>query len=705
MLSVHQLVDNSDLTICIDNEALYDICVRTLKVPSPAFPDLNNLIAQVMCGVSTSLRFPGQLNGDLRKLGMNLIPFPRLHFLMPSYAPFYDPKAKHFEKNSVSELTKARYLTAATIFRGDISSREAEVSVHDLQKKNSQHFVEFADEATRWIPDNVSVSLVRVPPVGQTQSATCLSNSTAIQELFKRTLESFSAMFKRRAFLHWYTGEGMDVMEFSEAENNTLDLVAEYQQYQEATNDTEELDAGQLKRRSFLYPALPRQLLTERTEQLVFYYQLQTKMSLPARFIDLKVQIASSYPDFEKNAIRTWSEILHEMNNVTKTIIEEGTNYVPQVDFADLNNLSSEEVEKIKRKGSVVIRNVVPDEQAIKWKEELKEFVTVNSTVEGLPEGDKQFFQLYWTKPQVQARSHPNVLAATVWLNNLYTVSSQERASTLEGVDLSVPLTYADRFRIRKPGVSWDLHPPHVDGGTIERWEDTSFRRCFEPIFKGDWKSHDPFALEGRLDARSSLYGRPNQSSIFRSFQGWLAMSETAPTQGTLKVFPDVLLSNAYTLLRPFFTPLVPVDSTDIYDGKNWKFDLSTPDFPGIIPRDGGYAGPRPTPELYPNMRLDETMTSVPKVYPGDMVFWHCDVVHSVEREHTGTGDSAVMYIPAVPLTPQNRAYVERQKETFLAGQRPPDFPKGPGEAEYIGTGTIADVISQVGQRAMGLVA
>ncbi|KAF9478839.1 beta-tubulin 2 tubb2 [Pholiota conissans] len=251
MLSVHQLVDNSDLTICIDNEALYDICTKTMKIPNPNFENLNNLIAQVMCGVSTSLRFPGQLNGDLRKLGMNLVPFPRLHFLMPSYAPFYDPKAKHFEGTSVAELTKAlfdrknllvacdprfgRYLTAATIFRGNISSREAEVAVHDLQAKNSQHFVE-------WIPDNVSVSLVRVPPVGQTQSATALSNSTAIQELFKRTLENFSVMFKRRAFLHWYTGEGMDIMEFSEAENNTRDLIAEYQQYQEATADEEEVE-------------------------------------------------------------------------------------------------------------------------------------------------------------------------------------------------------------------------------------------------------------------------------------------------------------------------------------------------------------------------------------------------------------------------------------------------------------------------------
>ncbi|EDR03981.1 beta-tubulin 2 tubb2 [Laccaria bicolor S238N-H82] len=251
MLSMHQLCSNGDLIICVDNEALYDIATKTLKIPSPAFEDLNGLIARVMCGVSTSLRFPGQLNGDLRKLGMNLIPFPRLHFLMPSYAPFYDPRAVKYEKNSIPELTKAlfdrknllvacdprfgRYLTAATIFRGNISSREVShaYAVHDLQTKNSQHFVE-------WIPDNVSVSLVTVPPVGQTQSATALANSTAIQEVFSRTLVSFSAMYKRRAFLHWYTGEGMDIMEFSEAESNIQDLIAEYQQYQEATVDPEE---------------------------------------------------------------------------------------------------------------------------------------------------------------------------------------------------------------------------------------------------------------------------------------------------------------------------------------------------------------------------------------------------------------------------------------------------------------------------------
>ncbi|KAI0703780.1 Tubulin/FtsZ, GTPase domain-containing protein [Cytidiella melzeri] len=247
MLSIHQLVENTDLTMLIDNEALYEITVRTLKNKAPAFEDLNVLVSQVMCGISTSLRFPGQLNGDLRKLGLNLVPFPRLHFLMPSYAPFYNPHDKAFQRMSVPDLTQAmfdrknllvacdprfgRYLTAATIFRGDISSREH--SVGDLQRKNSAQFVE-------WIPDNVSVTLCTVPPVGHVQAATCLANSTSVQELFKRNLTQFAAMYKRSAFLHWYTGEGMDTMEFSEAESNAQDLISEYQQYQEASVDVEE---------------------------------------------------------------------------------------------------------------------------------------------------------------------------------------------------------------------------------------------------------------------------------------------------------------------------------------------------------------------------------------------------------------------------------------------------------------------------------
>ena len=67
-LSVHQLVENTDETFCIDNEALYDICFRTLKLTTPTYGDLNHLLSYTMSGITTCLRFPGQLNaGNTQK--------------------------------------------------------------------------------------------------------------------------------------------------------------------------------------------------------------------------------------------------------------------------------------------------------------------------------------------------------------------------------------------------------------------------------------------------------------------------------------------------------------------------------------------------------------------------------------------------------------------------------------------------------------
>ncbi|RZR76790.1 hypothetical protein BHM03_00001672 [Ensete ventricosum] len=75
---------------------------------------------------------------------------------------------------------------------------------------------------------------------GLSMASTFIGNSTSIQEMFRRVSEQFTAMFRRKAFLHWYTGEGMDEMEFTEAESNMNDLVSEYQQYQDATADEED---------------------------------------------------------------------------------------------------------------------------------------------------------------------------------------------------------------------------------------------------------------------------------------------------------------------------------------------------------------------------------------------------------------------------------------------------------------------------------
>lgn len=251
-LSIHQLIENADETFCIDNEALYDICTRTLKINQPDYAQLNRLVSSVMSGVTTSLRFPGQLNSDLRKLAVNLVPFPRLHFFMVSYAPLTAERSQSFRSLTVPELTqqmfdprnmmtacdptKGRYLTAAAFFRGNVSVKEVEDEMHKVQTKNDGYFAE-------WIPNNVQSSVCSVPPRGLDMSATFIGNSTSIQELFRRVGSQFSAMFKKKAFLHWFTSEGMEEVEFTEAESNMNDLVSEYQQYQDATGlDDEDID-------------------------------------------------------------------------------------------------------------------------------------------------------------------------------------------------------------------------------------------------------------------------------------------------------------------------------------------------------------------------------------------------------------------------------------------------------------------------------
>eukprot|EP01016_Furgasonia_blochmanni_P005144 TRINITY_DN11997_c0_g1_i10.p2 TRINITY_DN11997_c0_g1~~TRINITY_DN11997_c0_g1_i10.p2 ORF type:complete len:158 (+),score=34.20 TRINITY_DN11997_c0_g1_i10:982-1455(+) len=125
-----------------------------------------------------------------------------------------------------------RYLTAAVTFRGRVSTKEVDEQMLNVQNKNSSYFVE-------WIPNNIKSSICDIPPKGLKMSATFIGNSTAIQEMFKRVGEQFTVMFRRKAFLHWYTAEGMDEMEFTEAESNMNDLVSEYQQYQDATADEE----------------------------------------------------------------------------------------------------------------------------------------------------------------------------------------------------------------------------------------------------------------------------------------------------------------------------------------------------------------------------------------------------------------------------------------------------------------------------------
>ena len=247
-LSIHLLVDSTDEVMVIDNEALYDICFRTLKLTTPTYGDLNHLVSATMSGVTCSLRFPGQLNADLRKLAVNLVPFIRLHFFMIGFAPLTSRGSQQYRALTVPELTQqmfdaknmmcasdprhGRYLTCSAIFRGRMSTKEVDEQMLNVKAKNNSYFVE-------WIPNNIKSAVCDIPPKGLKMAVTFIGNSTAIQEMFKRVSEQFTLMFRRKAFLHWYTGEGMDEMEFTEAESNLSDLVTEYQNYQDASADDE----------------------------------------------------------------------------------------------------------------------------------------------------------------------------------------------------------------------------------------------------------------------------------------------------------------------------------------------------------------------------------------------------------------------------------------------------------------------------------
>merc|ERR1712232_822375 len=211
VLSFHQLVENADQVMMMDNEALYDICFRTLKLTTPTYGDLNHLVSAAMSATTCCIRFPGQLNCDLRKVAVNMIPFPRLHFFMTGFSPLTSRGSQQYRALTVPELTQ---------------------QMLNVQNKNSSYFVE-------WIPNNIKASVCDIPPKGLKMAVAFAGNSTAIQEMFKRVAEYFTAMFRRKAFLHWYTGEGMDEMEFREAESNMNDLVSEYQQYQDATAEEE----------------------------------------------------------------------------------------------------------------------------------------------------------------------------------------------------------------------------------------------------------------------------------------------------------------------------------------------------------------------------------------------------------------------------------------------------------------------------------
>jgi hypothetical protein len=306
--------------------------------------------------------------------------------------------------------------------------------------------------------------------------------------------------------------------------------------------------------------------------------------------------------------------------------------------------------------------------------------------IQAFPAHDPQVFELYWSPSQIRARAHPNLIDTQRFL-----MQSWHSKDPNALISSSHPLIYADRLRIRQPGDSGFALGPHVDGGSLERWEEGGYGkgRVYEKIFEGKWEEYDPWESSCRIDIESDLYNGAGACSMFRMFQGWMSMSNTGPGEGTLLVNPLLPLATAYYLLRPFFSPTHNSENSSDLNSflrpSNWHLVTEpTSDIQGANP--GSCQELNPT--LHPHLQLSDSMVHIPQISPGDYVVWHCDTIHAVDSIHLGTTDSSVLYIPVCPLTIPNAQYLVHQREAFRAGTPGPDFPGGDGESEHVGRPT-----------------
>jgi tubulin alpha len=260
ILASHASLELVDVAFMMDNEALYDVAKHKLGIEKPTYQNLNRLIAQVISSLTASLRFDGALNVDLNEFQTNLVPYPRIHYVLASYAPIISSKKSSHEKMSVAELTNAvfepqnfvtrcdprngKYMACSLMYRGDVVPKEVQSAVSSIRAKPSIRFVD-------WSPCGVKVGMNFAPPTSVADSelatlkrAVCMcANSTSIAEVLARLDHKFDLMFSKRAFVHWYVSEGMEEGEFTESREDLEALQMDYAQL--VQDDVEEGAEGE----------------------------------------------------------------------------------------------------------------------------------------------------------------------------------------------------------------------------------------------------------------------------------------------------------------------------------------------------------------------------------------------------------------------------------------------------------------------------
>lgn len=406
--------------------------------------------------------------------------------------------------------------------------------------------------------------------------------------------------------------------------------------------------------------------------------------NLPEAIRDIKRKLRRELPAYAA----VFQEVENEIRSKVARIVKEresGEAVIPVLQYSEIaaGSVSPQMISKIKDRGACVIRQTFAPGQARAWDDEIARYVEENGLNERLANAaeDKYFgtlaaakpqiYGIYWSRPQVEARQSESLTRVRTFLNRLWMAESGGRRH----FDPDQVPAYADRIRRRPAGSASLGLSPHVDGGSVERWLEPNFRNVYRHVFSGNWREYNPFDAAWRPDAQE--FPSPAVCSMFRTFQGWTALTRQGQGDGTLQLIP-VANGMVYLLLRALQDD---VPETELCGAKPGRALSVQPEWHAL---------------------LLNGLTSIPLMQPGDSVFWHSDVVHAVENEHKGEGYSNVMYIAATVGCEKNSAYLAKQAPAFLSGNTPPDFAPDNFEVDFRGRATEAD-LTALGRSQMGL--
>lgn len=401
------------------------------------------------------------------------------------------------------------------------------------------------------------------------------------------------------------------------------------------------------------------------------------------KIIDTKRKLRAQIADMPRRFAAMTARVEVQIARIVRER-EQGISPVPQVEFHQLDQLTEAQRGHIRERGCLVIRDLFDDARVDAWTSGLSEYLesndylaklnesgTVDNYFSTLSSAKPQIYGVFWSRAQMEARTDPAMARAQAFLNGLWRFQSPEGAV----FDPDHNLIYADRVRFRQPGDASLGLSAHVDAGSIDRWIDPAYHgTVYRHVFGGDLDRYDPFEAWGRTGIRE--IPSPAVCRMFRTFQGWTALTRQGPNDGTLELLP-IADAMPWMLLRALQDD-VPED--ELCGAAACRAMMIVKEYHGLLLR--GYG-------------------AIPLMQPGDAIFWHPDVLHGVEDAHRGTGYSSVMYIAPAPDCAKNREYAQLQKAAFEGGLSAPDFAPDNFEIDFAGRFTRAD-LSPLGLRVMG---